>query len=489
MAARIEKWGVFQAEFEGPSSGNPFVESSLSAVFERAGARGGERAEVGGFYDGEGRYAIRFMPGTEGEWTYRTRSDRPELDGLIGGFECVAPAGRNRGPVAVADTFHFAYADGTRYLPFGTTCYAWTHQSRELQEKTLDTLASSPFNKLRMCAFPKRYVYNLEEPELFPFERSASGAWELDRFVPDYFRNLERRIARLAELGIEADLILFHPYDAWGFSSMGIEADSRYLRYLIARLSAFRNVWWSLANEYDLLKGKTTEDWERLAGILAGEDPYGHLRSIHNCMPFYDHSRPWVTHCSIQRQDVYKTAEYADEWRERYRKPIVIDECAYEGDIDMGWGNITGQELVRRCWEGYVRGGYVGHGETFLDPGDVLWWSKGGVLKGESPERIAFLRSIAEEGPAGGMSPISFGWSSWDLPSGGEEGAYYLFYFGFNRPRFRDFELPQGRAYSCEVIDTWEMRIDEVEGRFSGKCRVRLPGKQYIAVRFRALPQ
>ena len=37
-----------------------------------------------------------------------------------------------------------------------------------------------------------------------------------------------------------------------------------------------------------------------------------------------------------------------------------------EGNIPQGWGNITGEEMVRRFWEGTVQGGYVGHGDTFL---------------------------------------------------------------------------------------------------------------------------
>ena len=32
---------------------------------------------------------------------------------------------------------------------------------------------------------------------------------------------------------------------------MPAEADDRYLRYAVARLAAYRNVWWSLANECD----------------------------------------------------------------------------------------------------------------------------------------------------------------------------------------------------------------------------------------------
>ena len=63
------------------------------------------------------------------------------------------------------------------------------------------------------------------------------------------------------------------------------------------------------------------------------------------------------------------------------------------------------QELVHRFWRGTVAGCYVGHGETYLHPDDVLWWFKGGVLHGESAARIAFLRRILESAPAGGLEP------------------------------------------------------------------------------------
>ena len=71
---------------------------------------------------------------------------------------------------------------------------------------------------------------------------------------------------------------------------------------------------------------KSIADWERITKILCTHDPYQHLRSIHNCRPFYDHSRPWITYCSIQRQNLYKSAEFVGEWREKYRKPIVLDD-------------------------------------------------------------------------------------------------------------------------------------------------------------------
>lgn len=124
--------------------------------------------------------------------------------------------------------------------------------------------------------------------------------------------------------------------------------DVFYLKYAVDRLCHFKNVWWSLANEYDLLPWKSVEDWELYARGGMGRDVYGHLRSIHNCIEIYDYNRPWITHVSVQRVDVYKTSESVTEWREIYHKPIVVDECAYEGNINLGWGNISGEELTRR---------------------------------------------------------------------------------------------------------------------------------------------
>ena len=192
-----------------------------------------------------------------------------------------------------------------------------------------------------------------------------------------------------------------HPYDRCGFSQMTKAQDDLYWNYVIARFAAYRNVWWSLANEYDLMRAKTLEDWERYAAILCAKDPYNHPAlhpQLHRVLRLH---RPWITHCSMQRQDLYRHVEYTDEYRTRYGKPVVWDEIAYEGNIDMGWGNISGQELTRRFWEASLRGGYAGHGgRPFLDPeNDILWWSHGGVLHGESPARIRFLHRILEETP------------------------------------------------------------------------------------------
>ncbi|KQQ06395.1 alpha-L-rhamnosidase [Rathayibacter sp. Leaf185] len=465
----------FEVELRGPSHGNPFVDVDLSAIVDGPGGA----VRVPGFYDGDGVFRLRWMPEAPGEYAWTTSSTARSLDGITGAVSATPPLEGRHGPVRVADTFHFAHADGTRHRPLGTTSYAWTHQGDELEERTLATLAEAPFTKIRMGVFPKSYLFNENEPVLYPFEGSPEEGFDHRRPSIPFWRHFEHRIDQLAALGIEADLILFHAYDRWGFSTMDPVADDRYVRYAVARLASFANVWWSLANEYDLLFEKTEEDWERFAAIVVRDDPSRHLLSIHNCREFYDYSRPWITHASIQRQDVYKTSESTTQWR-RWGKPVVIDECAYEGDIDQGWGNITGEELVRRFWEGALRGGYVGHGETYVHPDDVLWWSKGGELRGTSPARIAFLESVLAEGPANGLEPILL---DWDVPRAGVEGEYYLYYFGFDRPTYRRFLLEPDVSYTVDVIDTWGMTVERLPGTYSGRFRIALPGRQYIAVR------
>ena len=474
-AQGVERWSVYEISLNGPRDGNPFVDVQIAARFQSQQ----RTIDVPGFYDGDGLYRVRFMPDATGGWTYTTHSNRPELDGKAGKFTCTSASPNNHGPVRVRNLTHFGYEDGAPYVPIGTTSYAWVHQGDNLEEQTLQTLYTSPFNKMRMCIFPKDYVYNKNEPAYYPFPRTADGVNDYTRFDPAFFRHLEKRIAGLRQLGIEADLILFHPYDRWGYAKMPADVDDRYLRYVVARLAAYRNVWWSMANEWDFMKQKTEADFDRYFQIVQKSDPYQHLRSVHNGTRLYDHAKPWVTHASIQSGDLGKAREFIAT----YKKPVIYDECKYEGNIPRRWGNITGQELVRRFWLATAAGAYAGHGETYLDPKDVLWWSKGGVLKGESPRRIAFLRKILDDAPPEGLNNIS----TYYLGAG-REGRYYLFYFDENQPAEYEFNLAQGTPYQADWIDPWEMKITPVVGRFEGKFTMKLPGKPYMAVRFRKIP-
>jgi hypothetical protein len=484
---------LYEATFQGSANGNPFIEVKIEAEF----SLGFRTVRVTGFYDGAGIYRVRFLPDTAGEWRYRTVSNARDLHDQQGTILIADRRPGHHGPVRVHNTHHFCYADGTPFFPFGTTCYAWIHQNEELQQQTLTTLKGSPFNKVRMCIFPKHYEYNHNEPPFYPFERSSDGVNNFEHINPLFFQHLERRIMDLDAIGVQADLILFHPYDNWGYQKMSAEQDDRYLRYVLARLSAIPNIWWSVANEFDLMRAKTTADFDRFFHIIEQHDPYAHLRSIHYSRISYDYSRPWVTHASHQTSDFAAAAAQIA----LLQKPVLFDEVQYEGNLDRRWGNLDGDELAYRFWRGVIAGAYVTHGETILeqdakmteDETPTLWWAHGGKLKGTSPAAIGFLRRLVQDtvingneshaGLEGSNQPYYANAVALDA---NRKTTTILYFFDQHRPLWYEFPLPEGN-FSAEMIDPIAMTITPLPGKHSGKARLRLGSRMYQALRFRAI--
>ena len=458
--------------------------------------------EVKGFLSGENQVTVRFMPDALGDWHYLLTSD---TETVSGNFLCTPAAEENHGPVQVRGR-KFAYADGSRYLPFGTTCYAWAHQTEALREETLNTLKNSPFNKVRMLLFPKSTIYCEYEPACFPFLKNGEGKWDVHQPDQRFWQDFEAQILELDKLGIEADLILFHPYDRWGFASLSREEGLAYLDYCIARLGAYKNIWWSIANEYDLVLGKTEADWDAYGERVFALDQGRHLLSIHNCcQPYPD--RGWISHCSIQTNFLRLTLTYS--WA--YQKPIVIDECSYEGDLEFTWGGMSAFEMVHRTWMAVCCGGYCTHGETYHDDNEILWWGKGGKIRGESAERIAFLKELLESLPGtpeaamanlqldGGEGTqnslaMALGAAMERMPEGLKTlfmaelipmvcgtGGYSLFYAGRVCQSHMDVWCPGAGAFRAEVIDIWDMTRTPA-GEITGGGRIKLPAKEGQAI-------
>ena len=499
---------------QGPELMENWSQVELTAAF----TGNGETKTVKGFYDGEGRYIVRFLPEKTGEYTWK-------VSGAVnaeGHETCEAADSGHHGLVKAVDT-HFEFEDGKLFHPFGTTVYALAHQEDALVDETLESLKNAPFNKVRMCVFPKDYDYNKNEPPFYAFEKKADGSWDVHRPCITFWQRLESILDRISALEIQVDLILFHPYDRWGFSKLRQKDNLIYLDYLLRRLSAKPGIWWSLANEYDLSRKKTLADWEEIEGFVAENDPYGHLLSCHNCFCFWDASRPNVSHASIQT----KALTEIPRWIAKYKKPVIIDECCYEGDLPHFWGSISAQEMVYRFWRCVASGAYCTHGETFLSEDDVLWWAKGGVLKGESSERIAFLRDLVESLPGPLTPPANNGIlmlaqldgegleaALEQVPenmrgfvrsiaasihrmevddrtahlAGEHEWAAHVgeeAYLWFNdRQCFGEqtLPLPEDKRYRVELIDVWNMTRTVLKENACGATKLRLPGKEGLAV-------
>lgn len=495
---KIEKYGIFETEISDVKSAGLLEHC---AVF----TNGAKEIHIPAFKNGEDRSLVRFMPQETGLWHYRITLCGKEI---TGDFECVENTGNNHGPVITEDD-HFRYADGATYIPVGTTAYAWIHQTQELQEQTLATLAESPFNKIRMCVFPKSMPYNNNDPDCYPFFKNEEDGWDVSRPDPKFWDKLDKRLRELMDLGIEADLIIFHPYDRWGFAELSQEASLTYLEYCIARLSAYRNLWWSLANEYEMLTQKDRQDWDAYGEMLKEKDIYGHLISIHDIVTPYP-KRSWMTHCSIQSKEINKLIT----WKHSYGIPVIIDECGYEGDLAFNWGSLSAREMVHSFWWTICRGGFCTHGETFHREDEVLWWAKGGRLIGESVRRIAFMKELLYQlpGPWSTSERIAQNPNQEaEHESDAEENKfikilqmaspderesffanvspmiihgekYFLQYLGRMCSAFTELMLDMDKKYRIEIIDTWEMTRKLAAEGVTGMVKVGLPAKEGIAV-------
>ncbi len=499
----MKQYEMYEIKLAGKEPDNSFVEIEMKAEFEKDG----KITCVMGFYAGDGIYAVRFYPEEAGTYHYNIKG----AVAASGELEC-KPAEENRHGIVRAEGTHFQNADGTWFYPFGTTVYALVHQEEALVNQTMETLRQAPFNKIRICIFPKDADYNHNDPSYYAFEKK-NEEWDVHHPCFRFWDDLESRIRQLNEMGIQCDLILLHPYDRWQFSKLTREQVFVYLDYVTRRLSAFPNIWWSLANEYDLLNYEK-EDWECFADFLHQNDPYGHLLSNHNMIQHWDFSNKDTTHICLQIKNIDNISRKITE----FQKPLMVDECRYEGNVPMEWGNISGFEMADRFWKICMQGGYCTHGETFLNDVEVLWWSKGGSLIGESPARIGFLRSILEELPG----PLSFGGkdmteatveeqkkympeemkkspfyktmlsASWeelnDLLSANREFIAicgedaYIKYFSRKQTCIGILDLPENGAYEVEVIDMWEMTRKKVLTNVNGHLEIKLPGKEGIAI-------
>jgi hypothetical protein len=510
-AQQVEQWNRFEIEMKHVYSGNSFRDINLTAKFTHKDTS----YVVDGFFDGNGIFKIRFMPEKTGVWTYVTSSNVKALNNRKGSFDCIPVSGSNHGIVRVSNIYSFKYADGKQYYPIGTTAYAWNHMSNEVQQLTLQSLKNSGFNKVRMCVFPKEYNLVKEEPKIYPFistgkEKSPDGkerkSWDLTTFNPEFFRVLETQIDELNKLGIEADLILFHPYDKgrWGFDSLSMDVNLKYIKYIVARLGSFHNVWWSIANEWDLVKYKTHDDWIALSKAVSVADPYHHLSSIHGSTAKYiEYWLPWYTHVSIQDEAPVMNWGAASILRNVYSKPVIYDEVGYEGNLQSRWGRYSGEEMTYLMWMGAIAGTYVTHGEAFMfkDATDTIFWAKGGIFKGSSWKRAGFLRKVLEEAPG----PLEMSDISRDFKTASGGDGHYIIYFGKEINEYWNFNLPQkngafprltsGRKFKADIIDTWNMTITPVNDVFETasaddyrlfdkeRKKIRLPMTPYLALR------
>src|SRR4030095_8219579 len=261
-----------------------------------------------------------------------------------------APRARGFIQIHPENRYAFAYSDGTPYLPMGDTCYGLFDDSPitpALRDEYLTTRRAQGFNFVRMT---------VGHSETRAATESSYWAWggtaakpDLDRFNPTFFRKFDELLRSLQTRGMNVELLVLNFYRR-PFTDVQSWTPARgrlWLRYLLARYSAFDNVFlWTLANAYEThpdgiyrLDFPADVDWAKAtARFIKANDPYRPLVTVH----------PVV---SASRQGESPRAPFDPPWRlgEFFGNDDSMDVLSQQTGAS-GNGTVWDENL--RCWTG-----------------------------------------------------------------------------------------------------------------------------------------
>ena len=259
--SQLEKWGTLEIELQGPRTGNPFKDVELTAYVRTRRRRTDCHRLLRRRRDLS--HALHARQGRA--WKYTTTSNVRRSTARRASSQSSRPrptitarsrsATRSTSPMPTARRTSSSARRATPGFTKATTRRSKRSRRWPRRRSTSSACACFPSGtrgtRTSRCSIRSRA------------RRPTSGT---SRDSTRRSSSISRSGCKdLRDLGIEADIILFHPYDEghWGFDRMPDDADDRYLRYVVSRLAAYRNVWWSLANEYDFMTEKQESDWDR----------------------------------------------------------------------------------------------------------------------------------------------------------------------------------------------------------------------------------
>lgn len=372
-----ERWQPIDIVFPASAStGSPF-DVDFSAVFT---GPAGDTRKIPGFFDGDGRYLLRFAPPTAGNWSFVTSSTVPALHGLSGRIQARAAAPGRHGPVGIdpKNPRQFAHADGTPNFPIAFEVdwlFALDAENRAGIPKTetlVRHIAANGFNQVVMNVYaydvtwptdPKLDpVYDYARPRVFPFGGDNTKP-DFSTLNVAFFQHFDRVVEHLDRAGIAAHVMIYVWNKQVSWPAARSADDNRYFDYVIKRYQAFSNIVWDISKEAtgygrnDM--GYITDRIDRLRALDAG----GLLVTVHDygyCSRFPEK----VDFVSIQNWQSELWHIMMDVRAKHPAKPILnIEHGGYErGPFHVFTGNYLSAEVcLERAYQVVFAGAFPTH--------------------------------------------------------------------------------------------------------------------------------
>ncbi|MCY2950469.1 MAG: DUF4038 domain-containing protein [Planctomycetota bacterium] len=395
-AIGAEQWDVFETSFtSGQKYGNPFLDVQVDVVFRS----GDQQWVVPAFWAGGSKWAVRFAPPVQGEYTFRVQCSDQKNTGLNGhekALRVASYAGNNpllkHGFLRVsADKRHFEHADGAPFFWLGDTwwkCLCKRMSWEGFQELTADRKAKG-FSVVQIVCGP------------YPDEGIFEERWENEGGKPyltrdfsmvnlKYFEYADRRIKHLVENGIVPAIVGgWGRRDCDGMTIAGVDGMKRHWRNLIARYGAYPTAW--------IIGGESRGPaWSEVAKHVKSLDIYDGPLTIHPpCGVPCDRSvfnfemlqtGHGGLHYGVPTPGTNAIPQLQTAIERNPAMPVLIGEFCYEGHMQEG-----APDVQRHVFWGSVLTGSAGltygaagvwHASVEGDPGtagiyDFTTWKEG----------------------------------------------------------------------------------------------------------------
>jgi hypothetical protein len=396
-----------------PGMRNPFTDATLQGSFGKSG--GSERINVEGFCDSaDGTvFRIRFMPSSPGDYAYSVTYRQGDLEKThTGTFR--ASDGHRRGPIRVDPNYpwHFIWeGTGEHYFFNGTTAFwlmGWGDE--RTINNSVERLHQMKVNRIRVLlsgaanTFWGEPVMTNDSFTMFVRPWVAQSPESFDHPGIDYARfNVPywQKWERMVRFARDRDVIISMVQDIsthQGQPNAGSDDERRYLRYAVARLSAFSNITYDLGDDLDSFRD---EKWAHETGTLIESwDPYKHLASSHPVhRQHQDRASDWFGFTSIQDWSRNQHALMLEERQIQMKTGRIIpqtnEEYGYEDHYPL-WAPAppgdSAETLRRVAWDIAMAGAYGTAGETCRRGTNIWPDTGGGWINGRGDDTMVMLK-------------------------------------------------------------------------------------------------
>ncbi|MEX2260454.1 MAG: DUF5060 domain-containing protein [Bryobacteraceae bacterium] len=321
----VGRWDRFEAAVTNATHyADPYGDVTLNVAYT---SPSGRQTGFWGFHDGGNTWKFRFMPDEAGVWRYSAKfSDG--APGVEGSFQCVASDLPGMLSVYAANPLWFGYRGGgramIRSLHVGDRFFAsnWPDGKRA---EFLDWVKRNGYNTLSIAS---HYLNRDDE--------GRGRGWQTPNLWPlnaEEYRKMEKILDDLA-----ARRILVYPFAGFfGQKSnypRGHADQERYIRYTLARIGSYWNLFFNVAGPEPNLNRRWMEDEDviRLGKLIAKLDVFGHPLSVHNRTgddPFRDSS--FTTYGTLQGPKTVNRKKLSQGLLDSHhpRKPLYAQETLW----------------------------------------------------------------------------------------------------------------------------------------------------------------